>query len=233
MLDPTHSKVKVISRSKRPRPFAETAAKGEHITFGLGISAAGVPLRPLCILPLVNLPPLSDEVVNFYHISGQENGFIDKDIFYLWVQNGLIPQVQEIRKNLKCPDQKALLIVDSHSSRDCADTIELCEQNGIIVLILPAHSSTILQPLDLSVNKALKEALRTNFEPVANESAPDKRNRLLYISIFCLQIAMNAITIKRGFSRAGIFPFSKEAPLKSHLVINPLKTIPPHKALQR
>jgi DDE superfamily endonuclease len=227
MLDPGHPRVKVISRSKRPRPFLEIAAKGEHITFGLCISAAGTFIRPLCILPLVNLPDLPREVTSFFNMSGQENGFITKEIFFHWVQDVYIPFVENTRRQLGCPNQAALLIVDSHNSRDHSDTIKLCKQHNIIVLVLLAHSSTILQPLDLSVNKKLKEALQENFEPKPHESVPEKRSRLLYTSIFCLQIALNALPIKRGFARAGIWPFVKEAPLNSHLVRSPANEVPP------
>lgn len=227
MLDPGHPLVKVISRAKHPRPFVETASKGEHISLGLTVSAAGQFLQPLCILPLANLPPLSQEVLGFFAIAGHPSGFITKEIFREHVEKVVIPGVNRIRAMLGTPKAWALYLVDPHSSRDYAEAIELCEQNFIIVFCFPAHASTILQPLDLTVNKALKYALQDNFEPILKESLPDKRARLLFITVFCLQIALNALPIKKGFARAGIWPYSKGAPLSSHLVRSPLADIPP------
>ena len=94
---------------------------------------------------------------------------------------------------------------------------------------MPAHSSTILQPLDLSCNGELKRLLKLYFPTVESEDGPDKHNRLLYTTVFCLQQALGGLHILNGFSRAGIHPFSKQAPLKSTLIRNPLAevTLPP------
>jgi hypothetical protein len=196
MLDPSHRRVKVISHAKHPRLFVETAQKGEHITFGLCISASGQYLKPLCILPLVNLLPLDSEVEKFFSFSGQENGFINKEIFHLWIREELIPTVNTIHQKYNCSNQIVLLIIDSHNSCDDAETIQLCTYNNILILTFPAHSSHLLQPLDLSVNKSLKDQLRDNFEPISHEPTADRRNRLLLTSIDCLLGALIPTTIK-------------------------------------
>lgn len=225
MLDASGHRVKVISQASSPRPFTENEAKMEHITLGLCISASGSYLRPLAILPLKTLPPLEPRVVNFYSLSGQQNGFISNEIWHEWVRTVFIPHINNVRHQLGKPGQKVLFLVDSHSTRKYEPTIKLFEQNKIIVLILPAHSSTILQPLDLTCNGELKKLLRANFLPVADEDRPTKRNRLLVTSVFCLQGALIGLHIMNGFRRAGIYPFSKEAPLKSNLIRNPLQEL--------
>lgn len=218
MLDPSHRRVKVISRAKRPHPFIVTATKGEHINFGLCISADGSCLRPLCILPLSNLPDLPTEVTNYFAISGQATGFINQEIFEQWVTKILIPAVEKLRQERGCPFQTALLLIDSHSSKDWAPTIQHLEDHNIKVFTFPAHSSHLLQPLDLSVNKKLKDVLREQFEPIANEPVPDRRIQLLTVSIDCLQEALSPLTVKRGFRRTGVHPFNKQAPFKPSLI---------------
>lgn len=218
MLDASGHKVKVLVRSTDPKPFTENEAKLKHMSLGLCVSASGSYVRPLLILPLKNLPPLLPQVTTFFSFSGQLNGFIDNSIWHEWVKNVLIPHINKIRQQLGKPNQKALFIVDSHSTRKHQPTILLFEENNICVIILPAHSSTILQPLDLSVNGELKRLLRIRFKPKDGEDTPTKRNRLLYATVECLQGAFLGMVITDGFARAGIFPFSKEAPLKSDLV---------------
>ena len=94
------------------------------------------------------------------------------------------------------------------------------EDNNILVNILSAHSSTILQPLDLTVNGELKRLLRQRFKAVKGEDIPTKRSRLMYTTVECLQVALTGIYITDGFERAGIWPFSVDAPLKSNLIIH-------------
>lgn len=218
MLDSSGHKVKVLIRAHDPRPFTENETKMEHITLGLCISAAGTYVKPLCILPLKHLPHLHRAVEAFYSFAGQGNGFICNEIWHAWVETVFIPHVQQVRERLGKPNQKVLLIVDSHSTRKYAPTIKLLNDHNIYTLILPAHSSTILQPLDLTVNGELKRLLKLRFKPKEGEDRATKRNRLLFISVACLQGAFLAIHIQDGFERAGIHPFSVGAPLDSSLV---------------
>lgn len=222
MIDTSGHKMKVITRSKSPRPFTENEGKMDHITLGLCISASGGFVQPLCILPLKNLPHLEEEVLQFFAMSGQENGFISNAIWHEWVVKVFIPHVNKLRLQHNMPNQPALLIVDSHSTRKHEPTIRVFEAYNIIVFILPAHSSTILQPLDLSCNKEFKRVLRQLFHTVPDEDRPTKRNRLLFTSIHALQSAFVGHCIQTGFRRAGIHPYSPQAPLNSHLVRNQL-----------
>jgi hypothetical protein len=81
-------KLKVVSRAGSPYPFAEMAEKGEHISFGLCVSAAGQHLRPLVILPLKQLPTLSFEVAVFYAFTGSDAGFMTKEIWWKTLVDG-------------------------------------------------------------------------------------------------------------------------------------------------
>lgn len=222
MVDAGGKRLKVITRAKSPRPFTETEGKLDHITYGLCISAAGGYLKPLCILPLKTLPHLEEEVLQFFSISGQENGFNSNELWYNWVKGVFIPYVEQTRRIKGCPNQTALLIADSHVTRGHQPTIDLLEQYNVHLKILPAHSSTILQPLDLSCNKEFKRALRLVFPPLPSEDRPTKHNRLLYSSVFALQSVFLGYQIQAGFKRSGLFPFSAKAPLDSNLVRNPL-----------
>ena len=49
-----------------------------------------------------------------------------------------------------------LLVQDGHSSHVSVDQIELAQANDIYLLCLPAHTTHILQPLDVGVFKSFK-----------------------------------------------------------------------------
>ena len=229
MLDPTSPKLKVISRSGNPRPFATTAGKGEHISLGLCISASGSFLQPLLILPLKTLPPLAEVINNFYAISGSENGFMTKELWLSYLDTTLIPGINNIRQLSGELDAWALVIVDGHNSRDLSEGVQCCRDHKIILACMPAHSSAICQPLDLTVNYIFKVNIRNFFKPQEGESVPEKHNRLLFLSMYALQVAFNAYTIEKGFARAGIFPFSREAPLQSRYIKSAAIPTPPSK----
>ena len=174
LLNASGRRVKVITKASAPHSFTEISAKSEHITLVLAISAAGGYMRPLCIFPLQTLPPLDPRAETFFCISGQQNGFISNDIFFNWVCAVFIPHIIQIRKNLNRPNAKALLFIDPHSTRAYPPAIEEFEKNNIMVKVLLAHSSTISQPLDLTVNHELKRTLSIYFQPKASEALPDK-----------------------------------------------------------
>lgn len=61
MIAPGKNRVKVLCRAGDPRPCHPDHEKGEHVTLLLTISAAGLPLKPVAIYPLKNLPPLDSQ----------------------------------------------------------------------------------------------------------------------------------------------------------------------------
>ena len=226
-LDFSAPKLKVVSCAGSARPFVEMAEKGEHISFGLCISASGKSLRPLVILPLKLLPTLSPEVLGFYAFSGSDAGFMTKEIWWETLTQTIIPDINNVRRTSGQLDAWSLMIVDGHNSRDLAEAVEVCWAHRIVLACMPAHSSAICQPLDLSVNGIYKNNIRNFFKPKEGESTPDKCNRLLFLSIYALQVAFNAYNIQLGFSRAGIYPFSPQAPLNSRYIKSPFVPTPP------
>lgn len=221
MLEVGNGKAKVITNKTSPRPHISAPAKGEHITLALCVTAAGGVVRPLCILPLKELPRLDPKTEQFFFISGQDNGSITKKIFEGWAIAALIPHVQHTRNTIGQPRTWALLLIDGHNSRDHMPSIIVLHQYWILILVLPAHSSTVCQPLDLTCNHELKRVLTHYFKPKKGEPREETRIRLLNTAVKCLQVALSGIYIQAGFARAGIWPFSRDAPLKSSLVRDP------------
>lgn len=226
MLHPGKRRLKVLVRAGCKRPIEKILKKGRHISFGLCVSAVGSYTQPLVIFPLKTLPPLPESVIKFFAISGQENGWINAEIYKEWVVHKFIPHVQALRdSDPYFSNARALLIIDGHSSRDNDALNALCALHGIDVIVLPAHSSATLQPLDLGVNGAFKTILGQCWKVVDNEDTETQHARLLAVSTQCLTTAMTPLYITEGFSKTGIFPFSVDAPLSSEMVIDPLDRI--------
>ncbi len=72
-----------------------------------------------------------------------------------WLQYVFLPRTQP-----KDPTQGRLLILDGHDSHTTDDFMWNCFNNNVYLVFLPAHTSHVLQPLDLSVFSPLKQAYR-------------------------------------------------------------------------
>ena len=96
-------------------------------------------------------------ITHSLNITGQETGWMTNDIFKDLVIKHFIPFVNEKRK--KHGDKQALLVLDSHSSRACAETMKALSEAKIDCITIPAHTSHVVQPLDLTVNGMFKRFL--------------------------------------------------------------------------
>lgn len=145
MLQPGTPKVKALIRSSGKTPPLEVLEKQEHITLGVCVSAAGAALPVLVILPLKTLPNMPERLLKLYLFTGQQTGWMTKEIWKEYIKNVFIPYLQEVRSTYQLNTARGLLIVDSHSSHEEEEAIELLHQNNIDVVVIPAHSSSILR----------------------------------------------------------------------------------------
>ena len=81
-----------------------------------------------------------------------------------YLQKILIPYVDEKRKQLKLsPDYPAMVLFDKFTGQGTQELFHLLEANHIHFVVVPANCTDRLQPLDVSVNKPVKEFLRKQF----------------------------------------------------------------------
>ncbi len=108
------------------------------------------------------------------------------------------------------PEERPLLIIlDGHTSRFSYSFAELADRENIFVLVLPSHTSTELQPLDLTVHAIFANAYRNPHNRVGKLVS----NYFEFIQVIC-PIIENQLTekaIKAGFEKAGIFPFDENS----------------------
>jgi hypothetical protein len=77
------------------------------------------------------------------------------------IKDFIIPKIEKERKTLTLADSKrALLILDGASSHSNLLLFQELSKQSVDVLILPAHSSSVTQPLDRCVNAQFKASLQ-------------------------------------------------------------------------
>ncbi|KAH7815378.1 uncharacterized protein MONOS_16454 [Monocercomonoides exilis] len=120
------------------------------------------------------------------------------------------------------PIPPALIILDGHSSRQNLQLWLQFASENVDVVVIPAHTSHILQPLDLGPNAVLKSQLKK----VKNEPSIKKmKNEFMpFVRAIadCVYYALAPKTIRHGFFEAGITSSSI-----AHVVDQTLDSLPP------
>jgi hypothetical protein len=102
-----------------------------------------------------------------------------------------------------------LLIVDGHGSHLTQDFIDYCDQNRIILAVLPPHSTQTLQPLDVVCFKPLSSAYASELDDYLQKSqglSPLTKGDFVslfwpaWVTTFTKQLVQNA------FAATGIAP---------------------------
>jgi hypothetical protein len=122
-----------------------------HVSMLFTINAAGNSLPPLYIFMgermqtdlLAHAPPGSSCRFN------KESAYMNKEIFLEWFRDIFLVKISASRPQL--------LICDGHESHFSLELVELARANKIEIVLLPSHTSHVLQPLDKSVFSAFKK----------------------------------------------------------------------------
>jgi hypothetical protein len=233
MLKTIKRQAKVITRRDDPDPYTPYPDKEpEHITILNCISADGTSLtKPLIIFPLKTMPPLQHQVTDAFLISGQSSGWMTSPAFATYIAQYFAPEIDIKRRALGLPpDAPALILYDAASVHFGVDFDDLKRRFNIHVLLLPAHSSPVLQPLDMVVHGVFKQQVSKLFEYVEGESARDRRNRLCMIASLALSVALARLHILQSWVKTGLWPVNPDVPLRSGLIAREVVPLQPQPA---
>ncbi|KAI4468034.1 hypothetical protein MML48_2g00008991 [Holotrichia oblita] len=177
--------------------------KGETVSVIACNNAEGIFLPPVLILKgvrknpdhLTGLPPGCEIYMN------QRSSYMNSDLFLCWLKNHFTP-----RKGVG----KFILILDGHVSHCSMEGLEFAEQNNIIIICLPSHTTQALQPLDRSFFKPLKDFFKQEEESFLFRSHHKAITRM-HMGGLIGQAWAKATTVGNGcagFKATGIHPFN-------------------------
>jgi len=86
-----------------------------------------------------------------------DSGWMEKKQFTHWFSQVFIPNANKVD-----PIGRKLLLLDGHASHISIDLIETARNNSVDLFRLPAHTSHIMQPCDLSLFKKKKKKNKKN-----------------------------------------------------------------------
>jgi len=120
-------------------------------------------------------------------------------------------------------EERRLLILDGHESHVTVDFMWECFKNKVQLIYLPAHTSHVLQPLDLAPFSVLKRCYRKVLSKHVHESLRDStvvRKRLMMDCYYeAREEAFKAEVIRGGWLATGLWPVNISKPLMSRLLL--------------
>ena len=143
----------------------------EFISLVAYICADGTALSPTLIYVGKSRDLQDAWVENFDHsidqafFTSSEKGWTNEKLGVSWLQHVFLRKI-----NIKAGMRNCLLILDGHSSHVNWRFIDICDQNYIILGILPPHSTHRLQPLDLRIFSPLSIAYSNEIDKILQSS---------------------------------------------------------------
>ena len=217
----------VIGPSSQKRVLVKGPNEREWASIIESISATGEYTRPVVIFtgnyaqstwfPTSQLPD--------WLYTTQERGWTSSSIALDWLEKIFLP---ETATNLR-PNEYRMLVLDGHATHASVEFLYKCKQNKVQLVFLPAHSSHILQPLDLSVFGALKREYRSQLSRIAHidDSAPIKKAQFVECYKVARKTAFTSRTIRTGWAATGLHPWCPSKALQSSQVVIRQTTTPP------
>jgi hypothetical protein len=138
-------------------------------------------------------------------ISISENGWTTNEIGLEWIRHF------DKHTKSRTIGKYRLLIMDGHESHHSTDFELYCQENDIVTLCMPPHSSHLLQPLDVGCFSPLKAAYGKQIEALMRASITHVAKEDFFPAFYAAhQAAMTKENIQGSFRGAGLVPFDPE-----------------------
>ena len=132
-----------------------------------------------------------------------ESGYTNDRLSFEWIKHFNL----QTEKNKK--GKYWLLIIDGHSSHLTNEFIDYCWAEDIISFLLPAHTTHLLQPLDIGIFQSYKHYHQESLEESIRYGGVDYKKMVFLAGLTKIRKhTFKHGTIKFAFRKAGLIPFS-------------------------
>lgn len=201
-----HKPPHVVS-SSQTRPSAVTSGKGQTVTIiGCG-SASGMQIPPYFVFPGKRMnPELMCNSTPGAACTMSETGWSNSAVFRQYLEDHFC-------KFIPAHDnQKVLLLLDGHKSHVSVNLSEWALSKGILLLVLPAHTSHALQTLDVSCYGPFERIYHNHCHKLIRRTggAITKYN-ICEVACKVYLKALSPENLQSGFKRTGVYPYNPAA----------------------
>lgn len=183
----------------------------ERISFLLTITSEGKHLKPYVVVKGKVVKRLvNDEVLKRCVVKANPKAWLTNELTKSYIEEVVLPYTK---------GRWAILLWDHFKCHYSQEIVEMCLNNHIIIILIPARCTPVLQPLDISVNKSLKSYLRSSSErfkidqircgDIDQEISVVAPNRS-YIILEVCNFTEKDISGINGFRKIGFYNESKE-----------------------
>ena len=179
------------------------------MTFLGTFNAKGDIVTPMILYPYANKLPknIRDLMPLHFFVGYSDSGWMKSENFYEFLSKAFLPWVHD--NNVQKP---VILFVDGHKTHVTLHASKFCEDNEVILYLLPPNTTHILQPADVGAFRPLKHYWK---EVVANfkredVNAPTTRKEVAPL----LDIALKRVpprAVVNGFRACGLYPMNPDA----------------------
>ena len=199
-----HKPGKVMAEMGCRNVYALTSVvRGKTHTVLACMSASGHVLPPMMTYPKKRCVPdaMKEGAVPDKLFMTSETGWTNSELYLRWFQFFLdhIPPVRPV-----------LFLQDGHASHTSIEVLELARVDGVHILCFPAHSTHILQPLDVGVFKSFKP----HFSKACSRYMSEHPGRVVTADKLASLVAeawptsFTNVNIMSGFKKTGIYPLN-------------------------
>jgi hypothetical protein len=196
----------VIGTDRAGRPQTVQPGNREWVTIIKCINVTGVSIPPLVIFEaIMHQAAWYQAIPPDWSIGVSENGWTTNEISLAWLR-----LFHEHTKDHIIGTHR-MLVLDGHSSHINPEFDRFCLDHKIIVVCMPAHSSHLLQLLDVGCFSALKQAYGRSIEQMMAHSINHiDKHEFLPIYKQARQLALSPSNIQAGFAATGLVPYSPD-----------------------
>lgn len=194
------SKTKIVGEVGYPSTRTVSSPGRENISVLLAVSATGRKLPPLILFKGANiwddwLPP-KEQIFPGSSFAATKNGWIGSKSFESYFTKTFIPSLDQ--------ERPALVICDGHKSHISLQQLKYHNFGSATPF------NHILQPLDLSVMKSLKNEWDNKLVQWQKRHFGQKLKKSSFVTLFSkLWNELKPQVIKSGFEKSGIHPFDR------------------------
>ncbi|KAA6374769.1 MAG: hypothetical protein EZS28_029705 [Streblomastix strix] len=243
--NPEARQIQLVCNKSCKHATALEPEKHQNTTITLCINAAGHKIKSQLIYQGANVPDqfssLDPQSVVVYT---NNSGYQTKETFKDYMTNVVFPAIVNYRestaqiiqhkekketKEIKGKNEKkesnevelrSLLIIDGHGSRIQPELWRIAYSQGIDVLTIPSHSSTVVQPLDCGTNATFKQKLakfmaltedrrESDIYAKAPSAAAAYRTRFADSFEDAFTIALMPSSIRAVWAASGLVPYDE------------------------
>jgi DDE superfamily endonuclease len=198
----------ITSADRRGKPKMRQPGNRDWVTVIQSVNALGWTVPPYIIVKgqyhLLSWYE-NGQLPKDWRVHTSNNGWTTNEIGLDWIKHF------NIHTRPRTIGGYRLLILDGHESHHSTAFELYCKANNVITLCMPAHSSHLLQPLDVGCFGPLKKAYGKQIEDLIRNNITHVTKEDFFSAFYAAhKAAMTEENIKAGFQGAGLIPLDRE-----------------------